>query len=142
MLKQDKLLQNTQPKVTKPRQSRQPLQQSHQQQQSIQNINQNIVNNQQPRIPMNRQQSARKVSHKVKNKQELVGNNSNMNGIKKNRPMATKSQKVSFNLKNNHVEKFYCPQLIVNKLNKPQEIDLELIPDLPEIPLDSLIGTH
>ena len=42
-------------------------------------------------------------------------------------------------LKNNHVEKFYCPQLIVNKLNKPQQIDLELIPDLPEIPLDSLL---
>ena len=123
--------QGVQQKVSKPRQPRQ------------QQVQPNILNNQAPKPSINRQLNVKKMSHKIKNKQPSVSGDNNVNGgIKKNRPMTSRSQKVSFNLKNNHVEKFYCPQLIVNKLNKPQQIDLELIPDLPEIPLDSLIGTQ
>lgn len=49
---------------------------------------------------------------------------------------------VSFNIKNNVVEKFYCPQVALAKVTKTSPIDLNSIPDLPEIPLDSLLGNR
>ncbi len=70
-----------------------------------------------------------------------ITNGQNTGGKQKNRPLSVKNiQRVNFNLKNNQVEKFYCPQMVMTKMTKAKPIDLNLIPDLPEIPLDSLFG--
>jgi hypothetical protein len=67
--------------------------------------------------------------------------------IKKNISHKAKSKSiggncVSFNIKKNQVDKFYCPQMILSKVTKTGLIDLESIQDLPEIPLDSLFGNQ
>jgi hypothetical protein len=134
-----------QQQVQKPIQQQQvqkPIQQQVQKQvsQIINNNNKVNNNNQQARILSTRQPLIRKVSQKVinkqKNKPDLV--------IKQQKSIKSlpKSQKVNFNLKNNQVQKFYCPQLAVTKLTKTNPIDLGSIPDLPEIPLDSLLDIH
>lgn len=76
----------------------------------------------------------KKVSQKSKQPQS-VDNKKN-----KTIPSINLSQKVNFNFKNNQVDKFYCPQMVISKLTKSRPIDLESIPDLPEIPLEKLLG--
>jgi hypothetical protein len=96
--------------------------------------------------PVSVQQQQQKHSLKVKQKKNNKGNNETN---PKNRPVSSNgssgggvSHKVSFNFKNNKVDKFYCPQLAITKLTKSRPIDLESIPDLPEIPLDKLFGAQ
>ncbi len=48
------------------------------------------------------------------------------------------THKVSFNLKKNHVENFYCPNL---QEQDKSTIDLNSIEDFPEIPLNDLLNT-
>jgi len=82
-----------------------------------------------PRIPGNK-----KNSHKNKNKDKPKQSKTKM--IIDNNP------KVSFNFKNNQVDKFYCHQMAKLKLTKTGPIDLESIPNLPEIPLEQLFGAQ
>jgi hypothetical protein len=87
---------------------------------------------------------SQKALKNINNNINNGNSNSNSNSIsikqKNVRPSTAKNpQKVNFNLKNNHIEKFYCPQMVVTKLTKVKPIDLGSIPDLPEIPLDSLL---
>jgi hypothetical protein len=54
------------------------------------------------------------------------------------------THKVSFNLRKNHVEKFYCPNLSSSESaenNQKSIINLDFIEDFPEIPLNDLLGT-
>ena len=91
-----------------------------------------------------------KHSHKVKQKKNNKENKGNINDSNpRTRPDSTNgnsgggvSHKVSFNFKNNKVDKFYCRQLAIARLTKSRPIDLESIPDLPEIPLDKLFGAQ
>jgi hypothetical protein len=81
-----------------------------------------------PRIPGNK-----KTSHKNKNKPKQQS---------KTKMIIDNNPKVSFNFKNNHVDKFYCHQMAKLKLTKTGPIDLESIPNLPEIPLEQLFGAQ
>ncbi len=114
---------------TQPIQSSQPIQPRTPHTQQLQST--------QPTQPT--QQIKPKLSQKNKKKpipkpncqsKQKIKTNNNVNG------------KVIFNLKNNYTEKFYCPQLAISKLTKSQNINLESIPDLPEIPLDTLFGSQ
>ncbi len=93
------------------------------------------------------------IKKKQSHKKPLTQNgNGNGNGnvptstpvknIKKSISHKQKNSGVSFNIKNNVVEKFYCPQIALSKLTKTCPIDLNAIPDLPEIPLGSLIDNQ
>lgn len=85
----------------------------------------------------------KKQSHK-----KPLTQNTTTNPVIKNvkKPVSHKQKSggsgVSFNIKNNVVDKFYCPQIALSKLTKTYPIDLNSIPDLPEIPLDSLIDNQ
>ncbi len=70
--------------------------------------------------PQQNNKNRQNLSQKVK-KQALVG--------------------VSFNVKKNKVDKFYCPNLSTSstKSNPTGSVEIQ---DLPEIPLDSLFGTQ
>jgi hypothetical protein len=85
-----------------------------------------------PRIPGNK-----KTSHKNKNKDKPKQQS-------KTKPISIvdNNPKVSFNFKNNHVDKFYCHQMAKLKLTKTGPVDLESIPNLPEIPLEQLFGAQ
>jgi hypothetical protein len=56
----------------------------------------------------------------------------------------SENQKIKFNMKKNVIDKFYSAQLAstnaLSKITKSGPIDLGSIPDLPEIPLEHLIG--
>jgi hypothetical protein len=80
-------------------------------------------------------QNQKKVSQKAKQTPNSNKKVKSMTNVPTNL-----NQKVNFNLKNNQVDKFYCPQLAIAKLTKSRPIDLESIPDLPEIPLEKLLG--
>jgi hypothetical protein len=84
-----------------------------------------------PRIPGNK-----KTSHKNKNKTQPKQQSKTKPIVDNNNP------KVSFNFKNNQVDKFYCHQMAKLKLTKTGPIDLESIPNLPEIPLEQLFGAQ
>ncbi len=86
-----------------------------------------------PRIPSNK-----KTSHKNKNKTQ----NGQPKQQSKTKPIVDTIPKVSFNFKNNHVDKFYCKEMAIAKLTKTGPIDLESIPNLPEIPLEQLFGAQ
>lgn len=49
------------------------------------------------------------------------------------------TQKVSFNLRKNHVQKYYCPDLVTET---PDSVDLNSIQEFPEIPLTDLLNNH
>jgi len=59
------------------------------------------------------------------------------------------TQKVSFNLRKNHVEKYYCPDLSIEDESPSLaggstggSIDLNSIQEFPEIPLTDLLNSH
>ncbi len=87
--------------------------------------------------PTSRTVGNKKTSHKNKNK-DKPKQQSKTKQIVDNNP----NPKVSFNFKNNHVDKFYCHQMAKLKLTKTGPIDLESIPNLPEIPLEQLFGAQ
>ncbi len=89
----------------------------------------------------------KKQSHKKPLTQNINGNINNqtpnpVKNIKKSISHKQKNTGVSFNIKNNVVDKFYCPQIALAKVTKTNPIDLNSIPDLPEIPLDSLLDNR
>jgi hypothetical protein len=90
--------------------------------------NQPILDTPTPRISGNK-----KTSHKNKNKPKQQSKTKPISIVDNN-------PKVSFNFKNNHVDKFYCHQMAKLKLTKIGPVDLESIPNLPEIPLEQLFG--
>ncbi len=152
MIKQQSLQKNIQKSASSQQQSSQQSAQQSQQphqsnprpqiQQQITNQPQQILINKKKTQPI--QQLDRKNSHKSK-KGNITPTSSNQNGgvKQKIRPLSVKNtQRVNFNLKNNQVEKFYCPQMVMTKVTKAKPIDLNLIPDLPEIPLDSLFDNQ
>uniref|UniRef100_A0A6C0ED66 Uncharacterized protein n=1 Tax=viral metagenome TaxID=1070528 RepID=A0A6C0ED66_9ZZZZ len=52
------------------------------------------------------------------------------------------THKVSFNLKKNYVENFYCPNLPSNESDEVVvPINLDSIEDFPEIPLNDLLNS-
>ena len=59
--------------------------------------------------------------------------------LKRNLAKPSVSAGVSFNVKKNKVDKFYCPNLPISstKSNPTGSVEIQ---DLPEIPLDSLFG--
>ena len=59
--------------------------------------------------------------------------------LKRNLAKPSVSVGVSFNVKKNKVDKFYCPNLPISstKSNPTGSVEIQ---DLPEIPLDSLFG--
>ncbi len=99
---------------------------------------------------MEKPQIKNPIKKKQSHKKPLTQNvNGNVNAtpplfknIKKSISHKQKNSGVSFNIKNNVVEKFYCPQIALSKLTKTCPIDLNAIPDLPEIPLGSLIDNQ
>ena len=115
------------------------INQPKQNKQTIQN-KQPIQNNQ------NKQKNVIQLNKKLSQKIKKKDNNSNCQSKQKIKVNNVDTQsgngKVMFNLKNNYTEKFYCPQMAIAKITKPQNINLELIPDLPEIPLDTLFGNQ
>lgn len=86
---------------------------------------------------ISRIQGNKKISHKNKNKDKDKGKQHS-----KTKPIVDPVPKVSFNFKNNHVDKFYCQQMAKLKLTKTGPIDLGSIPNLPEIPLEQLFGVQ
>ena len=131
-VKQKQSINNPQNQINQINQINQKTQnkQSNQAKQPIQNKQKNVS-------PLNK-----KLSQKIKKKD----NNSNCQSKQKikvnNGNIQSNNGKVIFNLKNNYTEKFYCPQMAIAKITKPQNINLESIPDLPEIPLDTLFGNQ
>lgn len=77
-----------------------------------------------------------KPTNKPKSKTASTTNSSSTNEI----------PKLKFNMKKNVVDKFYSAQLAsssaLSKITKTGPIDLGSIPDLPEIPLEHLIGAQ
>jgi hypothetical protein len=61
--------------------------------------------------------------------------------LKRNLAKPSVSAGVSFNVKKNKVDKFYCPNLSTSstKSNPTGSVEIQ---DLPEIPLDSLFGNQ
>jgi hypothetical protein len=115
----------------------------------INQINQPNKNKQSIQInqpKQNKQKNAGQLNKKLSQKIKKKDNNSNCQSKQKlkvnNGNVQSGNGKVIFNLKNNYTEKFYCPQMAIAKITKPQDINLESIPDLPEIPLDTLFGNQ
>ncbi len=93
--------------------------------------------------PVVKNKKKRPVSHKVvKNKTSQKGQQQ----LTKHKQIASTTngseQKVIFKLKKNQVDKFYCPELVKAKLTKSGPIDLESIPELPDISEKDLLGIH
>jgi hypothetical protein len=90
----------------------------------------------------------RKQSHKRNGNQNVnVSQNQIKNNqrtrqspkLKRNIVKTIPSAGVSFNVKKNKIDKFYCPNLPISstKSNPTGSVEIQ---DLPEIPLDSLFG--
>jgi hypothetical protein len=107
---------------------------------------QNKQSNQTKQPIQNKQKNVSQLNKKLSQKIKKKDNNSNCQSKQKikvnNGDVQSSNGKVIFNLKNNYTEKFYCPQMAIAKITKPQNINLESIPDLPEIPLDTLFGNQ
>ena len=107
---------------------------------------QNKQSNQTKQPIQNKQKNVSQLNKKLSQKIKKKDNNSNCQSKQKikvnNENIQSNNGKVIFNLKNNYTEKFYCPQMAIAKITKPQNINLESIPDLPEIPLDTLFGNQ
>ena len=106
--------------INQPKQNKQP----------IQNKQKNVT------------QLNKKLSQKIKKKDNNLNCQSKQKIKVNNNNVQSGNGKVMFNLKNNYTEKFYCPQMAIAKITKPQNINFESIPDLPEIPLDTLFGNQ
>ncbi len=116
------------------------------QKQSVNNpqnqIIQNNQNNQNNQLKQNKQKNVFQLNKKLSQKKIKKDNKLNFQSKQKIKINNDQSNKVMFNLKNNYTEKFYCPQMAISKITKSQNINLESIPDLPEIPLDTLFGNQ
>lgn len=83
----------------------------------------------------------------------IKGKSKNHKGKSYKKPKVTRSKpkkarggghthKVSFNLRKNHVEKYYCPDLVNESFeDESPQIDLDSIEDFPEISLNDLLST-
>jgi hypothetical protein len=94
--------------------------------------------------PIKKKQSHKKSSPPTQSPQTPTQSSPTQQAKNVKKPVSHKQKNVgvSFNIKNNVVEKFYCPQVALTKVTKTSPIDLNSIPDLPEIPLDSLLGNR
>ena len=83
-----------------------------------------------------------KPTNKPKSKTASTTNSSSIT----NSSSTNEIPKLKFNMKKNVVDKFYSAQLAssaaLSKITKTGPIDLGSIPDLPEIPLEHLIGAQ
>jgi hypothetical protein len=114
----------------------------------INSINQNNQinpinqNNQINQPKQNKQKNIFQLNKKLSQKKIKKDNKINFQSKQKIKINNEQASKVMFKLKNNYTEKFYCPQMAISKITKSQNINLESIPDLPEIPLDTLFGNQ
>jgi hypothetical protein len=145
-IQQKQQKQKPQPQPQQPQQQK-PLQQL-QQQKPLQQLQQQKPQQQKVKIQQPKteqlQQLAKQILHQHikektshKQKKQVRQTSTSIST-----PTSLRNKKVIFKLKNNQVDKFYSPQMVLTKLTKTRPIDLESIQDLPEIPLDEVFRTQ